>query len=151
MIPSLSLTLFLIPHLVFGFIFSFCFERIRKNQSSFYIEKGLKNVDNDQIKKDMKEGFPEMKSTSTKSQTDYKKRALIRSIVVSAVAIHLMYFGFFRLFSHPLQQQQGSSRTTLANTKNIQYRPKSRPPGFEDATLTPLIDAEETPTYLFYE
>ena len=28
--------------------------------------------------------------------------------------------------------------------------PKSRPPGFEDATLTPLIDAEVTPTYLFY-
>ena len=58
-----------------------------------------------------------------------------------------MYFGLNRLFSHQQQQLSGTSSSSL---QNKQFMPKSRPTGFGDAVLTPLIDAEETPTYLFY-
>lgn len=60
-----------------------------------------------------------------------------------------MYFGFNRLFSQTDQQQQLPSSSSLL-PQNSQFKSKSRPIGFEDARLTPLIDAEETPTYLFY-
>ena len=45
------------------------------------------------------------------------------------------------------QEQQLSSSLL---PQNSQFKSKTRPTGFEDARLTPLIDAEETPTYLFY-
>src|SRR5215212_3817677 len=105
LIPTLSLTFLLIPHLIFGFIFSFCFD---------------------------------------------KKRALIRSLVVSAIALPLMYLGLNRLFSQSEQTQIQQQQQLAEIPANLKYMPKSRPPGFEDATLTPLIDAEVTPTYLFY-
>ena len=59
-----------------------------------------------------------------------------------------MYFGLNRLFSHTEQQLSTISSSPLS--QNTQFKPKLRPPGFEDAILTSLIDAEETPTYLFY-
>ncbi|HEY0580452.1 MAG TPA: molybdopterin-dependent oxidoreductase, partial [Candidatus Nitrosocosmicus sp.] len=77
----------------------------------------------------------------------YKKRALLRALVVSIIALPLMYFGFNRLFSKADQEQQLSSSLF---PQNSQFKSKTRPTGFEDARLTPLIDAEETPTYLFY-
>ena len=149
LIPSLSLTILLIPHLIFGFIFSFCFERIRKkNTSLLYEEKDIKSKYDNKMKKE----YPEETSTSTESQIDYKKRALIRSLAVSAIALPLIYFGFNRLFSQSeqQQQQQQQQQQLAVSPANLKYVPKSRPPGFEDATLTPLIDAEVTPTYLFY-
>ena len=83
------------------------------------------------------------------TEVDYKKRALLRAIIVSAIALPIMYFGLNRLFSHQEQTQQlPISSSSLS--QNSQFKAKSRPPGFGDAVLTPLIDAEETPTYLFY-
>jgi DMSO/TMAO reductase YedYZ molybdopterin-dependent catalytic subunit len=148
LIPTLSLTFLLIPHLIFGFIFSFCFEKIRKNKSLLPKEKDQKSAYNDQMKK----GYSEITSTSIDDPIDYKKRALIRSLVVSAIALPLMYLGLNRLFSQSEQTQiQQQQQQQLAEIPaNLKYMPKSRPPGFEDATLTPLIDAEVTPTYLFY-
>ena len=147
LIPTLSLTFLLIPHLIFGFIFSFCFEKIRKNKSLLPKEKDQKSAYNDQMKK----GYSEITSTSIDDQIDYKKRALIRSLVISAIALPLMYLGLNRLFSQSEQTQIQQQQQQLAEIPaNLKYMPKSRPPGFEDATLTPLIDAEVTPTYLFY-
>src|SRR6478735_4212452 len=60
LIPTLSLTFLLIPHLIFGFIFSFCFEKIRKNKSLMPKEKDQKSTYNDQ----MKEGYSEITTTS---------------------------------------------------------------------------------------
>jgi DMSO/TMAO reductase YedYZ molybdopterin-dependent catalytic subunit len=149
LIPTLSLTFLLIPHLIFGFIFSFCFEKIRKNKSLLPKEKDQKSAYNDQMKK----GYSEITSTSIDDQIDYKKRALIRSLVISAIALPLMYLGLNRLFSQSEQtqiQQQQQQQQLAEIPANLKYMPKLRPPGFEDATLTPLIDAEVTPTYLFY-
>jgi DMSO/TMAO reductase YedYZ molybdopterin-dependent catalytic subunit len=148
LIPTLSLTFLLIPHLIFGFIFSFCFEKIRKNKSLLPKEKDQKSAYNDQMKK----GYSEITSTSIDDQIDYKKRALIRSLVISAIALPLMYLGLNRLFSQSEQTQiqQQQQQQLAEKPANLKYMPKSRPPGFEDATLTPLIDAEVTPTYLFY-
>ena len=146
LIPTLSLTFLLIPHLIFGFIFSFCFEKIRKNKSLMPKEKDQKSTYNDQMKK----GYSEITTTSIDDQIDYKKRALIRSLVVSAIALPLMYLGLNRLFSQSEQTQIQQQQQLAEIPANLKYMPKSRPPGFEDATLTPLIDAEITPTYLFY-
>ncbi len=141
LIPSFSLLILLIPHLVYGFIFSFIFQRLRKNNSLSPIgQKQVKTSEGMSIK---------TPSSLNTAEIDYNKRALLRAIVVSAIALPIMYFGFNRLFSHPLQQQLSSSSSSIL-PQNSQFISKSRPKGFEDAILTPLIDAEETPTYLFY-
>ncbi len=85
--------------------------------------------------------------STTTTEIDFKKRALLRSLVIFAIALPIMYFGLNRLFSHQQQQLSGTSSSSL---QNKQFMPKSRPTGFGNAVLTPLIDAEETPTYLFY-
>ena len=61
-----------------------------------------------------------------------------------------MYLGLNRLFSQSEQTQIQQQQQLAEIPANLKYMPKSRPPGFQDATLTPLIDAEITPTYLFY-
>lgn len=142
LIPSFSLLiLLLISHLAYGFIFSFIFQRLGKNNSLLAIgQKQVKTNDGMPIKTPL---------PSKTAEIDYNKRALLRAIGVSAIALPIMYFGFNRLFSHPLQQGQLSSSSSSI-LQNSQFIAKSRPRGFEDAILTPLIDAEETPTYLFY-
>ena len=132
---------FFVPHLVFGFIFSFFFERTIKGKSSFPLASQQKPHTIDDVGKES--------GSISKTEIDYKKRALLRALVVSVIALPIMYFGLNRLFSHPEQLQQLST-TSSSSLQNSQFKPKSRPPGFEDAGLTPLIDAEETPTYLFY-
>lgn len=79
---------------------------------------------------------------------NYERRAFIRSLIISAIAIPIIYFGFNRLFSKPEQQQQDQQFQYSNIQRNVtsQYRSK----GFEDPRLTPLIDGEVTPTYLFY-
>jgi DMSO/TMAO reductase YedYZ molybdopterin-dependent catalytic subunit len=139
LISPVQLAILFVPHLVYGFIFSFFFERISKDKSSFPPTSEQKPQTIDHVAK-------EPMSTTT-TEIDYKKRALLRSLVVFAIALPIMYFGLNRLFSH---QQQQLSGTPSSSSQNTQFTPKSRPTGFGDAVLTPLIDAEETPTYLFY-
>ena len=136
-IPLIPLGMLLLPHLVYGFIFAFFFEKIRRKSFS----DRNKIHDNDKIVLPAK--------TKIITDIDYKKRSLLRALVVSIIALPLMYFGFNRLFSQTDQQQQLSSSSSSL-PQNSQFKSKSRPVGFEDARLTPLIDAEETPTYLFY-
>jgi DMSO/TMAO reductase YedYZ molybdopterin-dependent catalytic subunit len=140
LIPSVNLSILFVPHLVYGFIFSFFFKRISKDKSSFPSVSRQKPQTIDHIAK-------EPMSTTT-TEIDLKKRALLRALVVSVIALPIMYFGLNRLFSHTEQQLPAS--TPSSSSQNTQLVPKSRPPGFGDAILTPLIDAEETPTYLFY-
>src|SRR5690606_28541226 len=76
-----------------------------------------------------------------------------RALVISVIAIPLVYFGFNRLISGSDQQTSPSSPST-SRTYNKPIRQflqsRSKPAGFENPLLTPLIDAEVTPTYLFY-
>ncbi len=140
LIPPVQLAILFVPHLVYGFIFSFFFERISDGKSSFAPAPGQKPQTIDHIAK-------EPVSTSS-TEIDFKKRSLLRALVVSVIALPIMYFGLNRLFSHTEQQLSTVSSSPLS--QNTQFKPKLRPTGFEDAILTPLIDAEETPTYLFY-
>ena len=140
LIPPVQLAILFVPHLVYGFIFSFFFERISDGKSSFASAPGQKPQTIDHIAK-------EPVSTSS-TEIDFKKRSLLRALVVSVIALPIMYFGLNRLFSHTEQQLSTVSSSPLS--QNTQLKPKLRPTGFEDAMLTPLIDAEETPTYLFY-
>jgi DMSO/TMAO reductase YedYZ molybdopterin-dependent catalytic subunit len=140
LIPPVQLAILFVPHLVYGFIFSFFFERISDGKSSFAPTSWQKPQTIDHIAK-------EPVSTSS-TEIDFKKRSLLRALVVSVIALPIMYFGLNRLFSHTEQQLPALSSSPLS--QNTQFKPKLRPTGFGDAILTPLIDAEETPTYLFY-
>ena len=150
MIPTLSLTFLLIPHLIFGFIFSFCIGRIKSRKSSRFAVGQSQDKFGDYISNEPNSNLGSEPSImkNTGEEIDYKKRSLIRSLAVSAIALPLMYFGLNRLFS--LSEQTQQQQQLVESSANLKYIPKSRPPGFEDATLTPLIDAEVTPTYLFY-
>ena len=80
---------------------------------------------------------------------DYSKRDMIRALIISVIAIPLVYFGFTRLISGSAQQQQQQPRALDASIQEF-LQSKSKPAGFENPILTPLIDAEVTPTFLFY-
>lgn len=136
-IPVNSFVLFLLPSAVYGLIFAFLFGNKNKKidlveiRSSSY-NKGVINKSNEN------------------ANIDYNKRDMIRALIISVVAIPLVYFGFTRLISG--SEPQGQQQQPRALDASIQefLQSKSKPPGFENPILTPLVDAEVTPTYLFY-
>jgi DMSO/TMAO reductase YedYZ molybdopterin-dependent catalytic subunit len=71
-------------------------------------------------------------------------------LIISVIAIPLIYLGVNRLISGSgqLSQQQPTQKLNESIQQFVQSR--TRPPGFEDPRLTPLIDGVVTPTYLFY-
>jgi len=119
-IPLMALSLVL-PQVVFGFIFS-----------SFF-----------RMKQILKEAQKEAADTQRRIAS---RREFLRFIVVSVIALPILYFGLNRLFSGQNQEQQESG---LSSSQLVPL-PKLRPAGFEDPTLGPLIASELTPTYLFY-
>ncbi|MGN6560136.1 MAG: molybdopterin-dependent oxidoreductase [Candidatus Nitrosocosmicus sp.] len=152
LIPVLPLSLLIISHLLYGFLYSFCFERIRdKKSSQFGVGQKQDWLNNDKLKEsqfDLTSKPPSV--VNEDEEIDYKKRSLLRALVVSAIALPIMYFGLNRLFSHSEQSQQLLSGSPSFVSQNLQRDVKLRPKGFENAILTPLIDSEVTPTYLFY-
>ena len=74
----------------------------------------------------------------------YSRRAFLRLLAGSAIALPIIYFGVDRLLSRQNEEQELESTTPLLP----QTGPK--PKGFEDPSLTPLLASEVTPTYLFY-
>ncbi len=145
--PVQSMAIFLLPSITFGIIFTFLHgkkskkdTKTRDDISDVGVEGQEKTVTN--------------KSSSTTATTsediDYNKRDMIRALLISVVAIPLVYFGFSRLISGSDQQQgQGQPRALDQSIQDF-LQSKSKPPGFENPMLTPLVDAEVTPTYLFY-
>ena len=119
-IPLLAVSLVL-PQLVFGFIFS----------SFFRTRQTIKKLSEE--------------SPDTQTRT-VKRREFLRFIVVSAIAVPILYFGLNRLFSEQGQEQE-QQESALSQSVPI---PKSIPAGFEDPMLRPLLASELTPTYLFY-
>jgi DMSO/TMAO reductase YedYZ molybdopterin-dependent catalytic subunit len=85
------------------------------------------------------------KPSDATAKIDYKKRALLRAAVASVVALPILYLGLNRLFLK--QEVQTPSPSTLSL---LPPQSRSKPLGFEDPRLAPLLESEVTPTYLFY-
>ena len=113
----------ILPQIAFGFTLSSFYEKIRRPSRTPVVEK----------------------PSETTTQIDYKKRALLRAAIASAVALPILYLGLNRLF--PTQELQPPSSSSLSL---LPLQSKSKPLGFEDPRLAPLLDSEVTPTYLFY-
>ena len=118
----------ILPQIAFGFILS-----------SFYANVRLS------LKKPVLDKKPE-----TTSEIDYSKRVsrrvFLRAAIATIIALPILYLGLNRLFlQQEVQVPRPSSSPLLLPEQSI-----TRPPGFEDPRLTPLLDSEVTPTYLFY-
>lgn len=136
-IPVQSITLFLLPSIAYGLLFAFLFDK-----------KGTKVDPNEPHS-----GIDDKIDTNNKGDKtvdiDYNKRDMIRALIISVIAIPLVYLGFNRLISGSEQQGQQQPRALNESIQEF-LQSKSKPPGFENPILTPLVDAEVTPTYLFY-
>lgn len=111
------------PQIVFGFTLSSFSERIRRPSKKPAMEK----------------------PSDATTNIDYKKRALLRAAVASLVALPILYLGLNRLFLKSEVQIPSSASPSLLPPQS-----RSKPSGFEDPRLVPLLDSEVTPTYLFY-
>jgi DMSO/TMAO reductase YedYZ molybdopterin-dependent catalytic subunit len=112
----------ILPQIAFGFTLSSFSERIRRQSRKPDIER----------------------PPDTTTEIDYKKRALLRAAMASAVALPILYLGLNRLF--PAQEVQ----ITQPSSSLLLPQSRSKPLGFQDPRLAPLLDSEVTPTYLFY-
>ena len=129
-VPLSLIVLSLIPsQLTFGFVFSSFFHGRSKEKS----RKILK---------------PKPASDKTIDAMDIKnsRRAFLRLMVASAVALPIIYLGVDRLLSRQNEAQELASTTT----PNLLPQVGPPPKGFEDPNLAPLLASEVTPTYLFY-
>ena len=140
LIPYSSVAKFVLPNIGFGLVFSLL---LRKGNEKSNLIKSVRNEGEERnISKDNENQQPTI---------DYNKRNMIRALIISAIALPLIYFGFNRIL-HSAEQQLGSELSQQAQNNATQQilQSKTRPAGFEDPRLTPLLDAEITPTYLFY-
>jgi len=140
LIPYSSVAKFVLPNIGFGLVFSLL---LRKGNEKSNLIKPVRNEGEERnISKDNENQQPTI---------DYNKRNMIRALIISAIALPLIYFGFNRIL-HSTEQQLGSELSQQAQNNATQQilQSKTRPAGFEDPRLTPLLDAEITPTYLFY-
>jgi DMSO/TMAO reductase YedYZ molybdopterin-dependent catalytic subunit/uncharacterized Tic20 family protein len=112
----------ILPQIAFGFTLSSFYEKVRLPSRKPAVEK----------------------ASGTPTDIDYKRRALLRAAIASAVALPILYLGLNRLFSTQEVQPPSSSLSLLP------LQSKSKALGFEDPRLAPLLDSEVTPTYLFY-
>jgi DMSO/TMAO reductase YedYZ molybdopterin-dependent catalytic subunit len=80
------------------------------------------------------------------SPIDYSKRAFLRLVVASSIALPIIYLGLNRLFSGQNEGQEAPP-TSLPN---LLPQTGPIPKEFEDPNLKPLLASEVTPTYLFY-
>lgn len=119
-IPLLATSLVL-PQLVFGFTLS-----------SFF-----------RTRQTLKEPPGEIPDTQQKIAS---RRDFLRLVVVSVISVPILYFGLNKLFSGQNQEPQESG----FSSSQLVPLPKSRPAGFDDPMLGPLLASELTPTYVFY-
>ncbi|MDR4491224.1 MAG: molybdopterin-dependent oxidoreductase [Candidatus Nitrosocosmicus sp.] len=150
LIPYSQMAKFILPNVGFGLIISFLLlgKRSGKSVSASPLSKKGRQIEEDEEKK--------IESKANENQPiDYNKRDMIKALIISAIALPLIYLGFNRLLHSSDQQQQQQSGSQLSrqaqnNVTQQILQSKTKPAGFEDPRLTPLLDAEITPTYLFY-
>jgi DMSO/TMAO reductase YedYZ molybdopterin-dependent catalytic subunit len=85
------------------------------------------------------------KPSDTTTEITITRRAFLRAAIAAVVALPIIYFGLNRLF--PTQEVQIPSPST---TSPLPPQSATKPLGFEDPRLAPLLNSEVTPTYLFY-
>ncbi|MGB8933907.1 MAG: hypothetical protein WCC17_02220 [Candidatus Nitrosopolaris sp.] len=105
----------ILPQIAFGFTPSSFSERIRRPSRKPGIER----------------------PPDTTTEIDYKKRALLRAAIASAVALPILYLGLNRLFPTQEVQIPPPSSPSLLPPQS-----RSKPLGFEDPRLAPLLDSE---------
>jgi DMSO/TMAO reductase YedYZ molybdopterin-dependent catalytic subunit len=129
-VPLYVIALSLIPsQLAFGFVYSSFFHGRAKDKSRKILEPR-----------------PVSDKTIDAMEMKNSRRAFLRLIVASAVALPIIYLGVDRLLSRQNEAQELASTTT----PNLLPRVGPPPKGFEDPNLAPLLASEVTPTYLFY-
>ncbi len=111
----------ILPQIAFGFTLSSFSLKVRRPSRKPVIEK----------------------PSDTTTEITITRRAFLRAAIAAVVALPIIYFGLNRLF--PTQEVQIPSPSTTSLLS-----PQAKPLGFEDPTLTPLLNSEVTPTYLFY-
>jgi len=117
-----------LPQIVFGFTLSLFYAKIKLPTKKPALEKTV-----------------ESKTEIDYSRRVYSRRVFLRAAISAAIALPILYLGLDRLF---LQQE---TQVPSSATSQILFRQsRTRPPSFEDPILTPLLDSEVTPTYLFY-
>ena len=84
-----------------------------------------------------------MAQSSSRSRRDF-----LHLVIVSAIALPILYFGLNRLFSGQGQGQEQEQDSVPSSKLLSQSQFKAV--GFEDPMLAPLLASELTPTFLFY-
>jgi DMSO/TMAO reductase YedYZ molybdopterin-dependent catalytic subunit len=133
------LTIYLIlPSIVFGFVLC-----------SFFYGKMLSSGQRPMISPKGQYTSSSTPSSPTNRQTEirYTRKQFLRAGVALAVAIPILYFGLGSLIS-PRQEVQRSTSSLLSQF--LRRSAESKPAGFENPRLTPLLASEITPTELFY-
>jgi len=126
-VPLPIILVSLIPsQLAFGFVLS-----------SFFRDRTKRKAP------DVLEPSPD-KSIDTKD-VQYSRRAFLRLIAASAVALPIIFLGVEKLLS-----RQNEAQEQPPTSPNLLPQTGPRPRGFEDPNLAPLLASEITPTYLFY-
>ncbi|HXW12097.1 MAG TPA: molybdopterin-dependent oxidoreductase [Nitrososphaeraceae archaeon] len=127
-VPLSLIVLSTIPsHLIFGFMFSSFFHGRIKSKS-----------------REASEPMPSNDKSIGPLDVKYSRRAFLRLLAGSAIALPIIYFGVDRLISRQNEEQE------LESTAPLLPQSGPKPKGFEDPNLAPLLASEVTPTYLFY-
>jgi DMSO/TMAO reductase YedYZ molybdopterin-dependent catalytic subunit len=120
----------ILPQIAFGFTLS-----------SFYAKVTLPS------KKPVAHKIAETGTEMDYGKRVYSRRVFLRAVIATIIAVPILYLGLNRLFpQQEVQVPPPSSSSTLL----LSQQSRARPQGFEDPRLTPLLDSEVTPTYLFY-
>ena len=136
-IGMLSIYLIL-PNIAFGFVLCSFYERmLPSTQRPIMFSK----------KQPTSSTTAPTTTTDKQTEIDYKKRQFLRAGIASAVALPILYFGLGSLIS-PRQEVQQSTSSLLSQFQRRSA--ESKPVGFEDPRLAPLLASEITPTDLFY-
>jgi DMSO/TMAO reductase YedYZ molybdopterin-dependent catalytic subunit len=138
-IGMLSIYLIL-PNIVFGFVLCSFFygKMLPSDQRPMISSKGQRTS-----------SATPSSSGATNRQTEirYTRRQFLRAGIAFAVALPIFYFGLGSLIS-PRQEVQRSTSSLLSQFSRRST--ESKPVGFENPRLEPLLASEITPTELFY-
>jgi DMSO/TMAO reductase YedYZ molybdopterin-dependent catalytic subunit len=131
-------TYLILPSIVFGFVLC-----------SFFYGKMLSSGQPPMISSKEQHTSSAAPSSSTNRQREiqYTRRQFLRAGIALAVALPILYFGLGSLIS-PRQEVQQSTSSLLSQFQRRSA--ESKPVGFEDPRLAPLLASEITPTELFY-
>jgi DMSO/TMAO reductase YedYZ molybdopterin-dependent catalytic subunit len=137
-IGMLSIYLIL-PNIVFGFILCSFFygKMLPSGQRPMISSKGQHTSST----------TPSSSATNRQTEIRYTRRQFLRAGIALAVALPIFYFGLGSLIS-PRQEVQRSTSSLLSQF--LRRSAESKPVGFENPRLAPLLASEVTPTELFY-